>query len=305
MVDVRYLELAGLGKNHWLRYLAGILLIALMWQVVGAIPMVGLMFVLESDGDPATGFYPDTMRFEGVDPVISYLVLSFSFIAMLAGVYLTVRFLHHRGLLSLITPAAGMSWKRALQGFGVYFALMAVLTLVGVLLSPDNYKFTFQAREFFLFLPFALVLTPLQASAEELLFRGYIMQGVGRLVSNRLTVALASAVLFMLPHLLNPEAHLDPVLMPLTYLSMGLFMALITLRDNSLELAMGAHSANNLFTFLFANYEGSVMASPSVLTEAAPDPLTGLISFIVVGSVFYWIVFRWQPLGLARAEGAG
>jgi hypothetical protein len=181
---------------------------------------------------------------------------------------------------------------------------MAVLTLVGVLLSPDDYKFTFQAREFFLFLPFALVLTPLQASAEELLFRGYIMQGVGRLVSNRLTVALASAVLFMLPHLLNPEAHLDPVLMPLTYLSMGLFMALITLRDNSLELAMGAHSANNLFTFLFANYEGSAMASPSVLTEAAPDPLTGLISFIVVGSVFYWIVFRWQPLGLARAEGA-
>lgn len=297
---MRYLELAALGKNHFLRYVAGIVVIFLMWQLVGSLPSLGLMFVLEADGDPATGFYPETMRFEGVEPIISYLVVSFSFIALLAGLYLTVRFLHHRGFFSLITPAKGMSWRRALQGFGVYFALLTVLTVMGLLFSPADYQFTFDAGQFFLFLPFALVLTPLQASAEELLFRGYLMQGVGRLVSNRLTVALASAVLFMLPHLLNPEARLDPVLMPLTYLSMGLFMALITLRDNSLELAMGAHSANNLFTFLFANYEGSVMASPSVLTQTSPDPLAGLISFILIGALFYWIVFKWQPFELVR-----
>ena len=294
-----YLELAAIGKNDWWRYLLSLLLIAFFWQILGAIPIGALMIMVTSDADPTTDFNPSTLQFEGINPIFGYLALNFSFLALLVGLWIAVRFIHKRSFTSLITPNLIPHWQRILVGFGVYFALMLVMTGLGVLLEPENYTFTFDASQFLLFLPLALILTPMQAGAEELLFRGYLLQGIGRLTANRRLAAVVSAILFMLPHLLNPEAKLDPIIMPLTYFVLGLFLAIITLKDNSLELAIGAHSANNLFTFLFSNYEGSVVSSPSVLTETSMDPLSSLISVVILASLFYVIVFhmlpRWWP----------
>ncbi len=290
-----YLELAILGKNQFWRYLLGFLLIALMWQLVGSVPLVALVLKVTADGDDATFFDPATVHFAGVDPLISYLAISFTFVSLLLGIYLTIRFLHQRPFLTLITPASRMNWSRFFQAFGVYFGLLMLFSLLTFAMSEESLNVTFDASKFFLFLPFALLLTPLQACAEELLFRGYIMQALGRIMSNRGVIALLSSVLFMLPHLMNPEVAIDPVLMPLNYILLGLFLAIITLRDNRLELAMGAHSANNLYAFVFVNYEGSVLESPSILTEAAPDPLFSLIAILVIASLFYWIIFKLLP----------
>jgi hypothetical protein len=56
-----------------------------------------------------------------------------------------------------------------------------------------------------IFLPVALVLTPLQASVEEFFFRGYLMQGIALKTRNAIIPIVLSSFLFMLPHLLNPE----------------------------------------------------------------------------------------------------
>jgi hypothetical protein len=83
--------------------------------------------------------------------------------------------------------------------------------------------------------------------------------------------------------------------MPFTYFWLGFFLALVTLKDEALELAMGAHSANNLYTFLFSNYEGSAVQSPSVFTETSIDPLSSLISLLFVSVLFYVIIFYLLP----------
>lgn len=212
---------------------------------------------------------------------------------MLVGIWLALRFLHQRAFLSLITPLQRMSWRRFFVGFFVYLGLIILFALIGTLLEVEEVSWNFNAKQFFIFLPFALLLTPLQACAEELLFRGYIMQGLGRLTANKMTVVVASAILFMLPHLANPEVAIDPVILPLTYFALGAFMAIITLRDNRLELAMGVHSANNLFAFVFMNYEGSALESPSILSASQPEPLSSLIGMLLIATLFYVIVFRW------------
>lgn len=290
-----YLELAATGKNNWWRYLLSLLVILILWQVVGAIPLFILMAHVTMDNNPATSFDINTLHFEGVEPAVSYAALNFSFFTLLLGLFLTIRFLHERGFLSLINPTLRLDWVRLATGFGVYFGLMAILLAVNYLYSPESFIFNFNAHAFLLFLPLALIMTPIQAGTEELLFRGYLMQGIGYLTRNKITAVVASAVLFMLPHLMNPEAKLDPIIMPLTYLTLGLFLAIITLKDNSLELAIGAHTANNLFTFLFSNYEGSALASPSLLTETSVDPLGSLIGLLVLAIAFYFIVFHILP----------
>ncbi len=293
-----YLQLAALGKNNVWRYSVGLVLILCMWQLIGGIPVGMLALHLMDDGDPATLFDAASMRFIGVDPLVSYLAISFTFIALLLGIYLALRLLHQRAFLSLITPLARMSWRRFFVGFAVYLGLLVLVTLVGLVLDMEEVTLNFDARAFFMFLPFALLLTPLQACTEELLFRGYVMQGLGRLTQNKTVVVVVSSLLFVLPHLMNPEVALDPVILPLTYFALGAFLAMITLRDNRLELAMGVHSANNLFAFVVMNYEGSALESPSILNATQPEPLSSLIGVLLIATLFYLLVFR----GLGRGE---
>lgn len=289
---MNYLELAKLGKNHWWRYLLGILIIGVMWQVLGGVPMFILVLSIMTDDDPNTNFVQETMRFEGVNPLISYLAISFTFISMFIGLFLVVRFLHRRYFNTLINASLRLNWPRFFQGFGVYLVLMVVLSVVGYVFDPASVQFNLDLSALLIFLPFALVLTPLQACAEELVFRGYLMQGLGLLMKNKAVVAIISGILFMLPHLANPEIKINPVFMPLTYFTMGLALALITLRDNGLELAMGAHSANNLYAFMVMNYEKSAVESPSIFSTTAPDPLMSLVGFIITGLLFYFIIYR-------------
>lgn len=297
----RYLSLAKRGKNTWWRYLISILLILFFYQIIGIIPLVILGVSLTLDSDPATQINPETGQFEGIDPFLPYLTLNFVLVSLLIGLYLAVRFLHQRQFITLITPEPRMSWKRFFQGFGVYFILISLLSIVSVILSPSGYQLTFRPIQFLIFLPVALVLTPIQASAEELFFRGYLMQGIGLKIRNPLVPIVLSSVLFMLPHLLNPEAKSNLPVMALFYFSLGAFLAFITVKDNSLELAMGAHSANNLFIALILNYTNSALPSPSIFTGPEGDPGSGLVGFIVVASIFCLIVFK-SPLSKQTGE---
>lgn len=287
-----HLELAALGKNNWWRYVLAFMVIAIMWQVIGSFPLVGMVLFVSEDGNPDTVFLEDTLRFTGIDPLFTYLAINFTFLGLLLGLFIAVRLLHERSFLSLITSTQSIDWQRMGQGFGVYAGLLLLLTLGTFLVAPDHIYLSLDVKAFLVFLPFALVLTPVQACAEEFLFRGYLMQWLRLFMRNRAVIAIFSGILFAIPHLLNPENKISSLLMPLNYFVMGLFLTIITLRDNGLELAMGAHSANNLYAFLIVNYEGSVLATPSIFTESMPDPLLSLVIYSVLAAAFYVIVFK-------------
>jgi membrane protease YdiL (CAAX protease family) len=91
----------------------------------------------------------------------------------------------------------------------------------------------------------------------------------------------------MLLHLANPEVGVDVILLPAYYFGVGLLFALVTLKDNRLELAIGAHVATNLFAGLLANYTNSVLSTPAIFTVAKLDATFTLVSFIVIGIIFY------------------
>ena len=291
----QYLSLAQQGKNVWWRYVISIFLILFFYQIIGAIPILILSAALTLDKNPATQLNPETLQFEGVEPLLSYLVLNFASLSLLAGLYISVRFLHQRRMITLVTPNQQVRWKRIFQGFGLYFVLTFVISFVGIVLSPSEYRLTFKPSQFLVFLPIALVITPIQTSAEELFFRGYLMQGIGLKTRSLLITILGSSLLFMFPHLLNPEVKLNVFLMVSYYLLFGIFLAVITVKDNSLELAMGVHAANNLFAVLILNYSNSALPSPSIVTQSRLDPLSSLISFIVVAVIFCFVIWKERP----------
>ncbi len=282
----QFLNLPSLGKNGALRWIGGTLIILFLWFIVGSI--FSLPFFLISGmnfftGDLKTG-----------DPFWIYLGVSVGFLFIWIGLWLVMRFIHQRAFRTLTTPAPKINWTRLAQGFGVWLALVVLAQIVEFVIYPERAQFTFDPAKWFFFLPFVLILTPIQTSAEELLFRGYWLQGVGRRTKNVIVLCLVNGILFALPHMLNPEVTANPgsaLLFFFIYAITGAAFALFTLRDNGLELALGAHAANNLFG-LVINYQDSALTIPSLITTPTLDAPFGLVALIVICIAFYFIVFR-------------
>ena len=173
--------------------------------------------------------------------------------------------------------------------------LLAVATFIRAILLPEQYQFSLNLNELLLFIPIAFVLTPIQAGTEELLFRGYLMEGIGSLTRIKTIPVVLSALLFVLPHLRNPEISQGFLLLSSFYFLFGIFSAFITIKDNGLELAIGAHSANNLFIVLFANYADTALPSPAVFTFEF-DPVLALFSFIFIAITFCLITLNRRSL---------
>src|SRR5262245_23764127 len=224
--------------------------------------------------------------------MVDFALVNFSIFMMLAGLAAAMRWLHHRRFLTLVAPDARIDWGRIARGARVWAALGVVTVAAEHWLYPDRYYLSFDAQRFFPFAALVLVLTPIQCAAEELVFRGYVMQGLSLFVRSPLAIAVASSVIFTIPHLLNPEVERHGLLlMGAVYFTIGMVLATVALRDGRLELAIGLHAANNLFLALVANYEGSALMTESLFTARELDPRFSLITLVLAAFAFHWWVF--------------
>lgn len=296
-----YLEVVRQGRNDWWRYLLSFPAILAIWFIVGSIPVVLLLAYISGDGDPATGF--SGTGFVGVPVIVEFLFTMSSFIPLLVGTLLAVRFIHNRPLKTLVTGEARIRWGRIFAGAGVWLLIAAVISTIEALLYPGRYVLTFQPVTWTIFTVLALLLIPLQTSAEEFLFRGYLLQWMGLRLKNWWLLSFLNGLLFFLPHAANPEMATHSILIGLGYFVMGFFLTLITLRDNGMELALGMHAGNNLFAALFANYSITALPSPSFFTIQTLDPVYSLISLVLGMIVFYLVFFRPTRSETARLPG--
>ena len=272
----RYLDLARLGRNAWWRYLLGACTIGFFWIVLGYVPYMVLV---------GAGLEPT--------PLLEFVAVNLSIFMMLAGLAVTVKWIHRRPLMSLVAPDQRVDWRRMARGAGAWLVIGAVMAVAEHLLFPGRYYLSYDPERFYPFLVAVLLLTPLQAAAEELVFRGYLMQGLGLLTRRPLAVAVASSIIFTLPHLMNPEVEqYGTAIMAANYFAIGMLLATATLRDGRLELAIGLHAVNNVFLALLANYEGSALATESVFTAAELDPVFSLAALVLGAFAFHGWIFR-------------
>jgi hypothetical protein len=283
-----YLNLTWQGKTTWWRFVFAIILILFFWQVLGAVPSVFILFWEKGNDNLRTGI-SSSGQILGVEPIIGFIATMLASVCFLVGIFLAIRLIHLRPFRTLITVNVGIAWKRFFQGFMAWFIFSGLMSLLEGLLHPGRYEWTFNLRLYVPFALVALVLIPIQTSAEELFFRAYFLQGAGLRIRNIWILSSLSGLLFMVPHLLNPEAKLNYLLMGFYYFFIGGVMAYITLRDGGLELALGLHAANNLFSAVVANYTVTVMPTPSLFTVNLLDvkysvaaAVLGLIGFVLI-----------------------
>jgi uncharacterized protein len=278
-----FIDISNQGRNRWWRYVVSILFILIFPTVMSVISVAVL--APNSTVDKATG------SFIGIDSFYNYILVNLWFVFLFAAIFLVVRFEHKRPFVSLINRNQSVDWKKIGKSFGIFSALLFCGLVVDYFVAPETLQYRLDLGRFLWFAPTVLVLTPIQTTAEELFCRGYLLQMMALLTRNRVALVLVSGVLFMLPHLANPELASGFLTMVLYYFAVGGFLTVVTLKSNGLEVAMGVHAATNLFAALVVNYENSALQTEPIFFCTVFDPLGSLVSFCIMAVVFYLLMF--------------
>lgn len=285
-----YLDCACQGEHRWRSYILGAILILFIWQIAGGLIAVTLAVLLREPGMTATAAVESLKDpFKG-GAVRGAIVLLPMMLLGLASVFLVVRRIHLRTLVSLITPGATVAWKRVFLGFGLWFGIISLTSLGRFALAPSDHSLSLDLSRFLPFLVMALVVVPIQTSFEELFFRGYLLQAASLASRRTIFLVFVSGFLFMLPHLVNPEAVRDPIPAAVYFFLIGALLAWWSVRDGTIELALGVHAANNLFNALVLSFEGSVLSTPTIFYREQFNMKHDLAELVVAGVVFTALV---------------
>ncbi|MEZ4841556.1 MAG: hypothetical protein R2821_08625 [Flavobacteriaceae bacterium] len=103
----------------------------------------------------------------------------FTLISGLLGLLLGVRSIHNRLIKNIITARNSVDWSRIGFAFTLWFMISLGILMIGVFAEPENLVWNFKPIPFAILVIISFLLIPLQTSFEELLFRGYLMQGLG------------------------------------------------------------------------------------------------------------------------------
>lgn len=291
-----FLRNADQGTNLGSTYILTLVLVILAYIFVGQIPMLVDLAVSGNlqglkKGDPA-----ELVDLLGKNKFLFYLILPFVF--SLITLIISVRFLHRRPVLSVFTARAKFDWKRFVLSFGLYGAIM-FLSLFGMISGNPTIEWNFDPATFFPLLLISLLLIPLQTTCEEVLFRGYLFQGFGHFFKRGWISVILTGVLFGLMHGANPEVDtLGPIVM-VFYIGTGLFLGLLTLMDDGLELSMGYHAINNIFAALIITNEWQAFQTDALYIDHSPPTFgwDSLMTVVIVQPLFlllYAKIYKWK-----------
>lgn len=237
----------------------------------------------------------NTSQFFDLDRPWLLVALVLPLILMIPALLLASRLIEGRGvgLLSSVTGRLRMAWLGktlvlALAVFLVYFAVV----LGWSALSGEAVTADFSHPGLWTMVLLVLLLIPLQAAAEEYVFRGYLMQLVGGWLRNPVFAILLPVPIFVLGHGYDVWGAA----------SVGMFAivaAWLTWRTGGLEAAISLHIVNNVLIFLL----GSVtLVDANATSGTAVDLLTSALAMVV----YALLADRWAArLKIARtARGA-
>lgn len=290
-----YVEQARKSKNAFWLYIIGVVsigIVAFLGNLPFELALIGEVGIMElpklSPAELMHVLPPNTTFF--------YVLLPFSFIAI--AVLVLTKTLHKIPIREFITTREKIDWKRICFGFGTVIGFSALVLLVTYLMEPESLQWNLKPASFALLFLISVIMVPLQASAEEFLFRGYLMQGLGRIFPLRIFPFVFTSVLFGLMHFANPEVEKLGSIVLIAYVATGFFLGAITLLDEGLELALGFHAGNNLFLSLFVTSNWTVFQTDSLLLDVSePNALLYTILPLVLYGIMFVIYakrYKWK-----------
>jgi uncharacterized protein len=302
---MNHLETSFKSRNSFWTYIVMFAVILIVANTIGSLPLI-LAVVLKSVANPEVlsqlASNPNDYSVIGTDPNLMLVMMLLPSITGLIAFALLVKPLNNRTLKETINGTGKIRWSRFFISALVWLILSAIYLFVWLKLDPSNFSINNKTISLLILSVISLSLIPFQAAFEEVLFRGYLMQGFAALLRNRWFPLLMTSVLFGLMHSLNPEVKEYGFLtmMP-QYILFGLIFGIITILDNGIEASMGAHTANNAFLCIMVTNKSSALQAPALYVQHNISPWTEFAGLLVTGIVFVLvlkIIFQWDDFSI-------
>lgn len=234
----------------------------------------------------------DVLAANQLDPVVYFML--FATVALLLPSALLARLVLGPRPLGLIFSVTGrIRWKWLLLCFLVAVGVYAVVNLAGIGLdlatggTPTSVQL---APGFGWLLATTLIVVPLQCTAEEVVFRGYLAQMVGRWLKHPAWAILLPVPLFVAGHVYDVWGLLSVAIMAVS-------MGIVTWRTGGLEAGIALHAVNNMTVSLFA------MLGLVDMNETSGAP-TDLVTEVILNGAFialvFWLVKRHPEVAVTR-----
>lgn len=293
---MNFLEQSLDGRNQAGKYALVIVFGFIGGQILGALP---LLKYAKLSGQATMDFGA-----MGLDLNLGLILMLLPFVVSLILCVVLVKVLHKRSFAQTVNGTTKIRWARVGYAAGIWAVLMVVYMLFEFAINPDNFVFQLDWSTFLPLAVVAILLIPIQTTCEEYLLRGYFAQGVAGLTKNRWLAVLVPGLIFALMHAFNPEvqAHGFWTVMP-QYLTFGVVFGLLSVLDDGIELALGAHAVNNVFLSLFLTNKDSVLQTTAVFEQLEINPARDTASLIVLSVLFFIILhkkYQWDFSLLGR-----
>ena len=216
---------------------------------------------------------------QALDLNLSLFLMLLSFAVAFGVFVLVIKYLHKQTLTAVTTSRPNIDWKRILFSFSLWGMITVLTTVISYYSSDSTMEWNFNPSQFALLAVIGILMIPIQTSVEEYIFRGYLMQGFAQLYPRRWFPLLWTSLIFGLLHIANPEIEEMGYIVLFYYIGTGLFLGIITLMDEGMELTLGFHAANNLFTALLVTSHWSAFQTYALFKETA-KPQVGFELFL-------------------------
>lgn len=273
-----------------------------IWRLIAGCVILGLVYALWVAATAlaavvATG--PETAMtalagmIEARTPAATLLLLT-TFAGMLLGAAVATRVMHGRRAGTLFGPTG-----RLLRHFAVAVLTVAVVYGASVLIWSSG----FEARPnlppttWAMLLPMALPMILIQTGAEEVVFRGYLMQQIAARIPWQLAYLVVPSVIFGALHYDPTTSGENALVVAVGATLFGLIAADLTRATGSLGAGWGLHFANNAVAILGISTQGTITGLALYVTPyTADDPaLSGGVMLADAATLLLvWAVLRWR-----------
>lgn len=285
---MKFIQQAYLGENKWWAYVLTIFLLFFGWQILGVIPLFVSAYLYAGSLDSFVSAIPNAFTSLGINSNLYLLLMIFTFFGGLLFLFLGIKYVHKRTIKSVVTSREKIDWSRILFAFLTWFLIGIIVFLIDYLISTEDYVWNFKPMQFLILVVISFVFLPIQTSMEEVLFRGYLMQGFGSWFKNSFVALVLTSVIFGLLHGANPEVEKLGWITMVYYIGTGLVLGIFTVMDDGIELSLGFHAANNILAAILVTTNWAAFQTDALFIDVSEATID--IEFFLPVLVFYPIV---------------
>ena len=245
------------GESYvWWRSVLGVvfgLSLFLLVTTVVSQALVMVFWATTSGDQPIRDYYARAFGFE---QPLGMLAVNLGLATLIPIAWALMAMIHQMRPRWLSSVQPRIRWRYLFACLAIAAVVLNGMMLLSTTVGKD---LSFQPQEGLLgFVVVILLTSPIQAAAEEIFFRGYLLQALGSLVAKPWFGVIVSSLVFALLHgTQNLPLFVDRLVF-------GLLAALLVWRTGGLEAAIGAHVINNVFAYLVAGLTTSVAALKAI-----------------------------------------